>query len=488
MSRTEPMLAGRMNVFQRLMYQWSELYPYNATHIYRIAGTLDAERLREAIRQVYRHNGIGTVAVSDDALSFQYESEDHPDLTLFDGGEHPHQCLTAQVAVEINRPFPRPRYQPLRFSVVTESPTNFALMVTYDHWVTDSTGVRLIVQQVLAQYFGIRSASQGRPLDLYPDTYRKAFARRLSPLRLVTAATRLLWYAVGNRAARQVAYSSATQMAVNFELYATEPGTVARLREFAHQQDATVNDVIQAALARAMAPELPRRSTGRGSQDLAIGNIVNARTDADQDLTHSLGAFLSYYSVRCRPEESAGLAALTRHIAAITGPIKARRGYLDSTVNMQLVRRLWPHLSAATKPRFMKKALPLTGGVSNVYVRDCLLDRALDRWILGHSRAVSTGPILPLVITPTTIHDRLNVGVTYRQTGFSCAKIERIMQAFLEEIQQPGKSRGRRRVDRREQVPPLPASNVAGPGITGSGAVVWPSTLPNPHHRNSPVD
>ena len=289
---------------------------------------------------------------------------------------------------------------------------------------------------------------------------------------LAAAATRLLWYAAGNRAARQVAYSSATQMAVNFELYATEPGTVARLREFAHQQEATVNDVIQAALARAMAPELPRRSTGRGSQDLAIGNIVNARSDADEDLSHSLGAFLSYYSVRCRPDESAGLAGLTRHIAAISGPIKARRGYLDSAVNMQLVRRLWPHLSAATKPRFMKKALPLTGGVSNVYVRDCLFDRSLDRWILGHSRAVSTGPILPLVITPTTIDDRLNVGVTYRQTGFTCAKIERIMQAFLEEVQHPGKSHGRRRVDRGAQVPPPPASTAAMPRVTGLEATV----------------
>ena len=128
---------------------------------------------------------------------------------------------------------------------------------------------------------------------------------------------------------------------------------------------------------------------------------------------------MSYYNVRCRPEESDDLADLARRVAGSTRPLKARHGYLDAVVNMQFVSRLWPHFGTATKARFMKRAMPLTAGVSNIYFRDALLDHELDRRIIGYIRAASTGPILPLVITPTTINGQLNVGVTYRQTGFS---------------------------------------------------------------------
>jgi len=433
-------LLGRMNVFQRLMYQWSELYPYNAVHVYRIAGALDRRGLLASIARVYRDNGLGAVEVAADGQSYQYEREEFPELEILDGGDDPQQQMLAHVAAEINRPFSRPRCQPMRFSAVSDGPKTFYLVLAYDHWTADSVAARLVVQQVLRSYFGLGERGESRPLQLYPGTYRKVFAQRLGPVRLAAAATRLLGDAIRNRRARQVAYSAATQMAVNFEQFATAPGTVGRLREFAARAGATVNDVIQAALARALSPVLPRRAKGRGSQDLAIGNIVNVRGDAAGDLSHALGAFLSYYSVRCCPDENGDLAALARQVAHTTGPIKARHGYLDAVVNMQLASRLWPHFSTAAKPRFMKRAIPLTAGVSNVYIRDVLLDRELDRRILGYFRAASTGPILPLVITPTTVNGQMSVGITYRQTGFPRAKIDRVMEAFLTEIQYPGES------------------------------------------------
>ena len=41
--------SGRLNAFQRLMLQWSELHPYNAAHVYRIARPMAPEALAEAI-------------------------------------------------------------------------------------------------------------------------------------------------------------------------------------------------------------------------------------------------------------------------------------------------------------------------------------------------------------------------------------------------------------------------------------------------------
>ena len=79
----------------------------------------------------------------------------------------------------------------------------------------------------------------------------------------------------------------------------------------------------------------------------------------------------------------------------------------------------------------------MTAGVSNVVVRDDWMTRSRDGCVAEYIRGVSTGPILPLVLTPTTVRDELNVGVTYRIAGFSRQKIDGIMEMFMDQIEHP---------------------------------------------------
>ena len=57
-----------------------------------------------------------------------------------------------------------------------------------------------------------------------------------------------------------------------------------------------------------------------------LSTIADVRGDARVDLANSLGAFLGYYLVRCRPAESASLRELAKRVAATTGPIKVAGG------------------------------------------------------------------------------------------------------------------------------------------------------------------
>ena len=122
-----------------------------------------------------------------------------------------------------------------------------------------------------------------------------------------------------------------TQWAVDYRLYPTIPGTVARLREFARANGATVHDVLLAAFGRALAEVMPSRGRQHG---LALGSIVDTRSIADEDLSHAMGAFLGYYLVRNDPDATIGLDEATRQIAARTLPVKTRHHYMDSLVNM----------------------------------------------------------------------------------------------------------------------------------------------------------
>jgi hypothetical protein len=185
-----------------------------------------------------------------------------------------------------------------------------------------------------------------------------------------------------------------------------------------------------------MAAAFPPRACYR-DRELAIGSIVDTRADAAEDLSECLGVFLAYYLVHCQPGKHASLADLTQRIAGDTGRIKAERRYFDALVNLKLAGTLWPWLSERIRANFMRQVLPMTAGVSNVRVRDTWIDRYGADRILDYARGSPTGPLLPLVLTPTTVGDHMNVGVTYRAIGFCRAKIAGVMARFLEQIECP---------------------------------------------------
>jgi NRPS condensation-like uncharacterized protein len=425
---------GRLNAFQRVMYSWSELHPYNATHTYQLAGPIDGPRLGEAIAATYRDLGIGVVELSADGRTFHWEPGSVDQIPVIAAGRDWQGCFSRHITQELNRPFPRPRCQPLRFSVLETCGSSY-LTMSYDHWVADSFATRLILRHVLGRYLRLHLPENDRPLTLYPGTYRETFPQHLSFRHLAPAALRAWRQWRRDRAPAQPAYSCATQMAVSYEFHRTAPGTAARLRQFAQSLGATVHDVLLAAMARSLARVLPRRTRRGCPPEIALGTIVNTRADAVEDLGDSLGAFLSNFVVRCRPEESPGLAELVPQIASLTGPIKRHRRYFDAVVQMRVVSAWWPWVSQVTRPHFMRRAMPLTAGISNVRLRDDWTEQAGGR-ILGYSRGVSTGPMLPLVLSPTTLGEEMNLGLSYRATGFTREKIDLLVESLLEEIEQ----------------------------------------------------
>jgi hypothetical protein len=337
----------------------------------------------------------------------------------------------------------------MRFAVIQAGSRVHYLATTYDHWVADSVGARLILRHVLGRYLGLEIIENRQPLDLYPGTYREVFTRHLGLAHLPAAVLRSMAQWLRNRSAASPAYSSVSQMAVGYEVRYTAPGTPDRLLEFAREHGATVHDVILAVLARALVPHLPRRSSRGGNGELSLGTIVDSRPDSEHDLDESLGAYLAYFLVRCRPDEHIGLGELSERIAGLTRPVKAKRRFLDSAVNMKFMSAVWPLLTDSTKLHFARKALPLTAGVSNVVLRDAWLDRHAGGRILQYLRGASTGPNMPLVISPTTFDGQMNLGVTYRVTAFTRGKIDGILSSFLEQVENPrGICRPRRPVAR----------------------------------------
>jgi hypothetical protein len=434
-----PTEGGRLNAFQKVMLQWSSLHPYSAAHVYKLAGPLRSGDLAEAVRTTLCCHGLGIARLSADGQSFRHETQSRPEVEVIAGGADPESSLRERLSRGLNQPFERPTCHPFRFTAIDAGPQLHYVMLVYDHWVADSYAARLVLRDVLSQYLPLATGESPRHLDLYPGTYREVFRRRLHGGELAGAALRAVGQWNRNRSAWRVACWPNTQWTVDYRLYSTIPGTVARLHEFARANGATVHDVLLAAFGRALAEVMPSRGRQNG---LALGSIVDTRSIADDDLSQAMGAFLGYYLVRSDPSTTLGLDEATRQIAARTRPIKLHHRYMDSVVNMQMVNAVWPWLSATVRRHFMRKTLPMSGGISNVVVRDAWMNQNRDV-ILDYHRGVSTGPSMPIVLSPTTFRDHLNIGVSYRVAGFSRAKIDALMESFRDQIEHPNKaSRG----------------------------------------------
>jgi hypothetical protein len=104
----------------------------------------------------------------------------------------------------------------------------------------------------------------------------------------------------------------------------------------------------------------------------------------------------------------------------------------------------------------MRKVLPMAAGVSNVCLRDTWMDGGAGDHVLEYIRGASTGPSLPLVLSPTTVGRQLNVGVTYRVAGFSSQKIRGIMEMLRDELEHPAQRPGRSRNAGRRLGDPAP--------------------------------
>ncbi len=234
------------------------------------------------------------------------------------------------------------------------------------------------------------------------------------------------------RMVAQPAFGSVHDMATGYGFQTTSPDIVDRLRCCAKSLKVSVHDVILATLAQTLQHHLPRRALRDPRSRIALATIVDARRDAAPDVQGQLGTFLTFHVVNLSGSAGGTLSDTIRQVSAQTAQLKAQCGHLDSVVDMKLLGSIWPVLSARRRATFVRKTFPLTAGASNVVIPADWFGPAGNDQVLDYFRASPTGPGVPLVLTPTTFLDRMNISVSYRATAFSRDRVQALVDTFLE--------------------------------------------------------
>jgi hypothetical protein len=424
-------LAGRLNLFQRMMLRWRELHPYNPVHVVLIPAPLDRARLQACIDRHLESLGLTGLVVDLKRWRFRYAGGPaNADLSVRAAGADPISVLSAEIEREFNAWFPDEiRTTPFRF-VAVDAGGEFHLALAYDHFVAGGDSIALLLRDIAERYTGgVPAEAALQPLEMYPATYRSLLLRH--PLWVLQGLTGLPRMVASARRSFRPRYGSAGDQYNAFKLFSLGPGVLDGLRGASKAWGVTFNDLLMASVLQALAPLAPERARQPRRRELAVASIVNIRDDFGPAARAALSPFLASFRVSHPVPAGIGLRELVRAVHAETARVKAKRADLVSLLALGVSGLMWPFLSLRQRARFFIKYHPAWAGITTLNVNTLWGRRDGRDAPFDYIRAVPTGPLCPMVFAVTTVRDVLHVGVSYRTAAFSPAAIDGVAKEFV---------------------------------------------------------
>ena len=421
----KPPLQGRLNCFQQTMLDWNDLHPYNAVHGVQISSPLDPARLQSAIHGTLEFHGLTGLTLNRKQGTFQYAGgpATHEIKTIV-VPDNPSEALRAEIERQVNTRFDsHGEFQPFRFFVVAEK-SSFSLGLVYFHTVADAVSIVRLLMDIYRAYLGEVPAQPPQRFNLLPGNGRFNPLRFVKQLASFPARLGLLRHCL------RAGCRDANDGNNRFEHFPLPPETLRTLLATAKAWDVTLNDLFIALLLRCCAPGAAQRLRASHRRRLAIGCIVNTRSELGLADPEAFGLFLGSFIVAHETPDDLSLRALAADIRRQTRELKQRKDYVGTSLEMFLGRSLLGFFSTERRKKLYQKHYPLRGGVTNLNLNSLCPPTSGEK-PANYFRGVSTGPVTPLVLSVTTVRDVVHVGMTFRSTAFTERDIEQIKNDFI---------------------------------------------------------
>ncbi len=403
---------GKLNLFQRTMLRWRDLYPYNAVHVAHVAHAFVADDVRAAIGAVAQARGIAGFALNARRRRYVYRGGAVEfELAMLAGGSQ-RECdrvLADEIASQLNRGFGTG--EPMRFFAVTAN-DGFMLGIAYDHFIAGGDSVAALLGAIVMRIMQPAGAPDIVPVapPLYPSTY-KALARR-RPGWFAGSLARMPALARDSKRAFRPPDHDPDDSRNAFMLIRVAPAETTALRAQATRFGVTLHDLLIALLLRALSPLAIGRRHEPQRREIAVASIVNIRKDFEGDDLRAFGQFLASMRVMHAVPDGISLETLAQDVRNATQPIKRSHLYLRTLYALAAAAGAWRFLSKAQRLRFFTKHYPAWAGISMLDVDPSW--PAAVRPAQLYTRGVSTGPLTPAVLAISTTSTTLSIGVSWR--------------------------------------------------------------------------
>jgi hypothetical protein len=415
------------------MLAWDELHPYNAVHVVRILEPFEVDRLRLVINATLQNCGLTNLALHAGGSGYCFRGGSADCEIRVVARPHASRSLSDEIEYQLNTPFVRDApMNPFRFFV---EPANdsFQLGLAYFHPVADADAIVRLLVQILAAYEDKAHVQSPGRMEVHPARHDRLIKQ--PPTLIARKVAALMTTYRDLRKTLRPACRDTQDLRNCFLFYSLEPEVLRLLLEASRRLDVTLHDLFLALLMKGLSPlAAARRRKGR-RQNISLGTIVNLRRDLGPAPAPDFGLRLGSFIVTHPAPEGAPLAELAQAIRQQTARIKERKLYLAPPLELLFGRWILRFFSRARRNKLYPKYYPLWGGITNLNLNP-LRKSAENTGPADYFRAVSTGPVTPLVLSITTVRDMINVGVTYRPAIYPPAEIERVRQRMLDAIQE----------------------------------------------------
>jgi len=399
--------VASLNVFQRLVRTWEEVHPYNAAQVVTLKSAVAPHDAQRAWYQVLESMGLGRVRV--DSRQMKYEPL-NGEATRYPLRVLPVDVdLSAHLSSELNRPFGDPDEPPFRPFLIAD-PNRSTFGVVYRHWVADSVSIRQVMQRW-------HDAMVNRPpadtqTGMVASGYWKLFGRGRGDLRIDRTVLALFRSHMRFRQVLKVQSARGENYAVRVILGSTAVVCAQKLRAYARRHDTTVGNLLLASLAEAAARYIPFQHRPN-RRNVAVGNIVDLRPHAHQDVSDAFGLLLGFTHIVCRPTD---LSDWRRLLRVVTLQNRASRSVVAQDSGAWMLAALTTQRLVAPERlyRFYRKELPLAAGLSNVNLGPDWPAEDHPLSAEEYLRVSPTGPMAPAVLSATTLGKQTKLALTYR--------------------------------------------------------------------------
>lgn len=425
---------GQLNVFQRAMLQWNDLHPYHAVHVMRLEGPVDLRRLQNTLEACLRNRGLMGLRMDRAAGTYSYDCDAIPlPIREVCPQDEPDKALRDEIQRQLNERFPSTeRFSPFRFFIMPDA-GSFWVGMAYFHPVADAESVTRLMRDLASAYQTGQLPELSQPLNCHPERPERMLIRRYKLIaRKVLALPRnILTMRHSHRPPLRVPHDQSSRLL----LIPDSSNHLHRLITTARRWGVTLHDLMLAMLMKALAPLALDRHRDAKRRNLSLGTIANIRPDLGIDSEHTFGLFLGSFVVTHPVPEDITLQQLALELHSQTHRIKNRKLYLAAHLDLFLASRVLALHSTLRQGRFYHKHHPLWGGITNMNLNK-LWPVDSGPKPLDYVRAVSTGPVTPLVLSITTLHDRLNISLTYRPAVFTEGGIAQVREGLTRELNQ----------------------------------------------------
>ena len=299
--------------------------------------------------------------------------------------------------------------------------------VVYRHWIADSSSI----QQLMEAWFCRALGRSTRPLTLQLPA--GGLWRQVGPGPLGWSVPmevlRVFRRHIRLRRATKIDGTALDDPRTQYRTVRTPEGLIEPLRRWAARRRVTLNDLFLAALLESCSRHVPRQ-VRPNRPDLAVGAIAALRRARSHQ---SFGLSLGFLTAVARPGDLAEFDRLLQVVSRQT-----RRQKSDGLAGLSLLWSIAGAAAARIKPpsqmyHFYRKVFPLLGGVSNVDLTRTWAANYPDL-LLNYQRVSPAGPMVPLVVTTTTLGSRFNIGLTHRTGLIPPQLAEQIGHMFVDRL------------------------------------------------------